>query len=108
VTEVSVAVDQAGDAAAETTARNIAARQGAEEFKAAGSELNGELACSAKVQGEVSKVAVNCTGTTKSGGAAVLSGTTNEIPGASVTSLDGQFVGTVDGRQVFTTQSLGG
>jgi len=104
---VSVAAAEAGDAAAELAARNIAAQQGADEFKKAGAELNGELTCTAKVQSGVSKVEVNCTGTTKTGGTAVLSGTTNEIPGASVTSLDGQFVGTVDGKQVFSTQSLG-
>ena len=42
------------------------------------------------------------------GGAAVLTGTTNELPGASVVSLNGQFTGTVDGATVFTTQRLGG
>jgi hypothetical protein len=108
VTDVSVAADQAGTAAAETVARNIATQQGEEQFKNSGNELNGPLTCTAKVQDGVSKIAVNCTGTTKTGGAAMLSGTTNEIPGASVTSLDGQFTGTVDGKQVFSTQTLGG
>jgi hypothetical protein len=108
VTDVSVAADQAGNAAAETVARNIAASQGADEFKKAGAELNGSLTCTAKVQDGVSKVDVNCTGTTKTSGAAVLTGTTDEIPGASVTSLRGQFVGTVDGKQMFSTQTLGG
>ena len=45
---------------------------------------------------------------TKAGGAATLTGSTNEIPGASVVSLDGQFTGAVDGTTVFTTQRLGG
>ena len=53
-------------------------------------------------------MAVNCTGTTKDGKAVKLSGTTSELPGASVTELEGSFTGTVDGQQVFTTQELGG
>ena len=41
-------------------------------------------------------------------GAAVLSGVTDELPGASVTQLSGQFLATVDGKEVFTTKRLGG
>ena len=51
---------------------------------------------------------IDCTGTTADGGAAALTGTTTEVPGASVTSLEGDFAGTVDGAEVFTTQTLGG
>ena len=42
------------------------------------------------------------------GEAAALTGTTAEIPGASVVELEGEFTGTVNGTQVFTTQRLGG
>jgi hypothetical protein len=104
-------VNAAGDAAnnaAEALARNIATQQGEEQFKNAGQELDGPLTCTAKVQDGVAKIDINCNGTTKGGGAAALTGTTNEVPGASVVALDGQFTGTVDGVAVFTTQRLGG
>ncbi|MEO7369455.1 MAG: hypothetical protein ABIZ69_01245, partial [Ilumatobacteraceae bacterium] len=110
-TAASDVVDVAGnvaDAAAETLARNIATQQGEEQFKNAGQELDGPLTCTAKIEDGVAKIDISCTGKTKGGGAAALTGTTSEIPGASVVSLDGQFTGTVDGASVFTTQRLGG
>ena len=107
-TAVGDAAGNATNAAAEAAVRNIATQQGEEQFKNAGQELDGPLACTSKVQDGAAKVDVNCTGTTKAGGAAILSGTTSELPGASVVELKGSFVGTVDGTQVFTTQSLGG
>jgi hypothetical protein len=106
--EVGNAVGDVSDAAAETLARNIATQQGEEQFKNAGQELDGPLACDAKVQDGVAKIDINCTGTTKAGGAATLTGATNELPGASVVSLNGQFTAMVDGVSVFTTQRLGG
>ena len=42
------------------------------------------------------------------GGFLLLGVHANEIPGASVVSLEGDFVGTVDGQEVFTTEDLGG
>ena len=107
-TDIANAAGDAANNAAEVLARNIATQQGEEQFKNAGQELDGPLTCHAKVEDGVAKVDINCTGTTKSGGAAVLTGTTNEVPGASVVSLDGNFTGTVDGASVFTTQRLGG
>jgi hypothetical protein len=107
-TDVANAAGDVANAAAESLARNIATQQGEEQFKNAGQELAGPLTCTAKVQSGVAKLDINCTGTTKGGGAAVLTGTTNELPGASVVSLNGQFTGTVDGTTVFTTQRLGG
>lgn len=110
-TAASDVANAAGDAAnnaAEVLARNIATQQGEEQFKNAGKELDGPLTCSAKIQDGVAKIDINCTGKTKDGGAATLTGTTNEIPGASVVSLDGQFTGAVDGTTVFDTQRLGG
>jgi hypothetical protein len=110
-TAASDVADAAGDVAnnaAEALARNIATQQGEEQFKNAGEELDGPLVCVAKVQDGVDRIDINCTGATKSGGAAALTGTTNEIPGASVVALDGQFTGTVDGASVFTTEHLGG
>ncbi len=106
--EIGNAAGQVTDAAAETLARNIATQQGEEQFKNAGQELDGPLACEAKIEDGVAKIDITCTGTTKAGGAATLTGATNELPGASVVSLNGLFTAMVDGTTVFTTQRLGG
>ena len=94
--------------AAEVLARNIATQQGEEQFNNAGHELDGPLTCEAAVADGVDEIDISCTGTTQDGGAAELTGHTNEIPGASVVTLDGEFTATVDGEEVFTTQRLGG
>ena len=107
-TDVANGVGNVADSAAETAARNIATQQGEEQFKNNQQELDGPLTCTAKVQSGVSKVDVNCIGTTKAGGAAMLTGVTDELPGASVTELSGEFSATVDGKEVFTTKRLGG
>lgn len=108
VTAVSSAAEEAGTDAAEAAARNIATQQGEEQFKDAGHELDGPLTCEATATEDASAVDIDCTGTTKDGGAATLTGTTSEMPGASVTMLEGQFSGAVDGTEVFSTQELGG
>jgi hypothetical protein len=107
-TQVNEALDEAGQDAAEAVARNVATQQGEEQFKNAGQELDGPLECEATVQDGLSKIDITCTGTTKAGGKAELKGTTNELPGESVNSLQGHFTGTVDGTEVFTTDDLGG
>lgn len=107
-TDIANAAGNAADNAAEALARNIATQQGEEQFKNAGQELDGPLTCTSKIENGVAKINIDCTGKTKAGGAATLTGSTNEIPGASVVSLDGQFTGAVDGTSVFTTQRLGG
>jgi len=108
VTEVGDALDDATKDAAEALARNIATQQGEEQFVNAGHTLDGPLTCEATISDSVASIDINCTGTTEDGGAATLTGTTNEIPGASVVSLNGEFTGTVDGAEVFSTQRLGG
>jgi predicted small lipoprotein YifL len=112
---VESAVSDVGDAAGEVTddaagvaARNIATQQGEEQFKNAGYELDGPLTCTAEVQQDASSIKIDCTGTAKVGGTAVLTGATDELPGASVVMLEGLFVGTVDGAEVFSTKKLGG
>ena len=107
-TAVGRAVSNATNDAAEVLARNIATQQGEEQFKNAGHPLAGPLTCTAKIADGVANIAINCTGTTQAGGAALLAGNTDEIPGSSVVALDGEFVGTVDGNVVFTTAHLGG
>lgn len=107
-TGVVNAAGNAANNAAEVIARNIATQQGEQQFKSAGQELAGPLTCMAKIHGGVANIDINCAGMTKAGGAAELTGTTNEVPGASVVALSGKFTGTVDGKTVFTTQRLGG
>lgn len=114
-TAVSNAVQDAKDAtggavndAAEMAVRNFAKQQGEEQFKNAGHELATDLTCEAKATTDAKHVDVNCTGQTKDGKAAVLTGQTSEFPGASITQLEGDFKGTVDGQEVFTTKKLGG
>lgn len=107
-TAVGSAVADAADNASEVLARNIATQQGEEQFKNAGQTLSGPLTCNAKIADGIANVAINCTGTTQAGGAALLVSNTDEIPGVSVVALDGTFIGTVDGKVVFTTAHLGG
>ena len=108
VTEVSQAVESGTQDAAEAAVRNIATQQGEEQFTNAGHALDGPLECETVTTDGVDSIEVSCTGTTEEGGAAELTGTTNEIPGASVSELEGEFTGTVDGEEVFSTQTLGG
>jgi hypothetical protein len=102
--------DDALDDVTELAVRNFAALQGSEQFKAAGYEIDDDgLSCTASVGvGGRTAVEVDCTGTTVDGGDAVLNGVTSEIPGASITELEGDWTATVDGEQVFATDELGG
>ena len=106
--DVKSGATEVGRDAAEAAARNIATEQGEEQFKNSGNELDGKLSCEASAAGGANAVAITCSGMTKTGKSAQLSGTTDEVPGASVTELDGNFVGMVDGQQVFETPKLGG
>lgn len=101
-------IEEAGTDAAEAAARNIATEQGEEQFKESGYELDGKLSCDASAASGAKAVNITCSGKTKDGAAAALEGATNEVPGASVTELEGNFVGTVGGQQVFQTSKLGG
>ncbi len=114
--DVESAVSDAQDAASnvldnatETAVRNIATQQGEEQFANAQNPLDDSgLTCEAKMADGVAHVTVSCTGATKDGKAATLTGETSEVPGASVTELEGKFSGAVDGTEVFTTDKLGG
>ncbi len=108
-TTVADAADEAALDAAEATARTIGAEQGAEEFADNDAELDGDLTCEATGgESDPDQIILMCTGTTMDGGEAELSGNTSELPGASATELEGDFTGTVDGDEVFTTDRLGG
>jgi len=110
-TAASEVEDAAGDAAsdvAELAVRNIATQQGEEQFADAGEPLDEDgLSCESTADG-LDAVDVNCTGTTEDGGTAEMTGSTSEMPGASVTELEGTFTGTVDGVEVFSATNLGG
>ena len=102
------AADEVGEDATESAARNLAADAGDEQFEAAGHSIDGELDCEARVvTDELKKVEIVCTGVTDAGGEAKLEGATNELPGKSFDELEGLFVGTVDGTEVFATDVLG-
>jgi hypothetical protein len=105
---VSTAVDEASNDAVETAARNIASAQGEDEFSAANIDIDGDLTCEANADDAAEAVDISCTGTSADGQALTLEGTTDEIPGASVTELEGSFVGTADGQEVFSVDTLGG
>ena len=108
VTAVGDAVGETADDAAEMLARNIATQQGEEQFTNAGHPLESDLECTATVTDGADEIVIDCTGIAADGKVASLTGTTDEIPGASVVSLSGSFVGTVDGQEVFATDQLGG
>lgn len=108
VTDVVDVVDEASEDAVEVAARNFASVQGEQEFDSAGYTIDGDLACEADATSDLTAVEISCTGTTDDGGDASLTGTTSEFPGVSIDELDGDFVGTVDGTEVFTTERLGG
>jgi hypothetical protein len=108
VSDVVDLTDEVARDAAELAARNLASSQGAEAFRAAGHPIDGDLSCSATIGGGLSEISIDCTGTTEDGGSAELSGSTSELPGASVVELEGMFTGTVDGEEVFSTENLGG
>jgi hypothetical protein len=105
--EAADAVEEGADEAAEALARNLAAQFGTEQFDDAGHPIDGGLDCTATVSDGVDTIDIECTGTTEDGGAAELTGTTEEIPGLSFTELNGTFTGTVDGTEVFTADQLG-
>ena len=109
VSEAENAIANVLDNATETAVRNIATQQGEEQFTNAQNPLDDNgLTCEATMADGVAGVSVSCTGTTQDGKAATLEGETSEVPGASITELEGNFVGSVDGTEVFTTQKLGG
>jgi hypothetical protein len=76
---------------------------------ACGDDDDDGLSCEATVaDGGLNAVEVSCTGSTEEGQDATMTGRTDEMPGASVTELEGQFTGTAGGDEVFAVQQLGG
>jgi hypothetical protein len=107
-TDIAGAADELSEDAIELAARNFASTQARQEFTAAGISLDGDLSCRADAANDLTAVEITCTGTTDDGLPVELTGTTAELPGLSFDELNGDFVGTVDGEEVFTTERLGG
>jgi hypothetical protein len=108
VSEAGQAVDDASADAAELAVRNLAAEQGEQQFADSGHPLDDDgLTCEATASDGLDSVDVNCTGTTEAGEDATLTGSTDELPGQSITEVDGTFSGTVGGSEVFSTDKLG-
>jgi hypothetical protein len=106
--EVAGAIEEAGEDVVELAVRNLASVHGEAEFADAGHPvIEGGLACMADATEDLTAVEVDCTGQTEAGGVASLSGTTTELPGQSLTELEGDFVGMVDDEEVFRTDALG-
>lgn len=108
ITDAVEVVDDASENAVELAARLFASEQASQEFAAVGYPIDGDLTCVADATSDLTAVDISCSGTTAEGEQAEMTGTTSEVPGASFTELDGDFVGTVDGAEVFTTERLGG
>lgn len=102
------AIDDATADAVEAAARNLASAQGEDEFSSNGVEVEGDLECEATSNDDKSAVDVECTGTSTDGQELTLEGTTSEMPGASLTELEGSFTGSADGTEVFSVDTLGG
>jgi len=87
----------------EVLVRTATSVQGQAALSRAGAEVASPLSCtSSQVDGGVS---VSCTGTTVDGKAVQLTGTATSLPGGN--AVKGNFVATVDGQQVLTSDCLG-
>lgn len=104
---VADAIEELGEDTVELAARNLASTNAEEEFSDAGYPIDGGLTCTADATDDLTAVELDCTGTTADGAAASMIGTTTELPGGSVTELEGEFVGFVDDAEVFRTDALG-
>ena len=90
-------------AISEALVRNVVSVGAAKEFKDDGYPIRDNLTCTAKASStDQTQVGVVCTGTTTTGQTVGLAGTTNNDRGDQ-----GNFVGTVNGKQVFQKACLG-
>ena len=87
----------------EVLVRTASVVQGQNELAKVGAQLTGMLSCSTSQVD--AGVTVACTGTTVDGKSVEVSGTATSLPGGN--AVQGDFVGSVDGKQVFTSDCLG-
>jgi hypothetical protein len=95
------------DDAAEVAARNVAAEAGREEFENAGIDVLGDLNCVATSEGGAQDLTVRCTGTATNDRQLLLEGTVSTNQGDIGDAVRGSFVGTVDGKEVFSERCFG-
>lgn len=105
--DVAEAIEEVGEDAVELAVRNLARMQAQDEFADAGHPIDGELSCTADASEALDAVEIGCVGETEAGQSASMTGTTTELPGESLTELEGEFVGLVDDQEVFRTDALG-
>lgn len=104
---VADAIEEFGEDSVELAARNLASIHGTDEFADTGYSIDGDLECTADATEDLTAVDISCGGATEDGSVAALTGTTTELPGASLTELEGTFVGLIAGDEVFRTDALG-
>ena len=87
----------------EVLVRTAAANFGQQELAKAGAQVSGPLSCSTTRQD--GGVDISCSGTTVDGRPVAVTGTATALPGGK--TLEGSFVGTASGQQVFSLKCLG-
>ena len=95
------------DDTVELAARNLAAQAGEQEFQKAGLDVEGTLDCTATSQGGAEEVEVRCTGTSADGKELLLEGTLLTQEGDVSDVARGEFVGTADGKEIFSESCVG-
>ena len=87
----------------ETLVRTAASTQGQSELAKGGVEVSGPLSCQTTPDGD--QIDVSCSGTALDGRQVTVTGTATSLPGG--TSVQGTFVGSAAGVQVFALDCLG-
>lgn len=87
----------------ETLVGAAASTQGQAELADVGVEVSGPLSCKTTPDGD--QITVACTGTALDGRPVTVAGTATSLPGG--TTVQGNFVGTAGGTQVFAVDCLG-
>jgi hypothetical protein len=91
------------DQMTETLVNTAASTQGQSELAGVGVEVSGPLSCQTTPNGDTFDVA--CSGTALDGRPVTVTGNATSLPGGS--SVQGSFVGTAGGAQVFALECLG-
>ncbi len=95
------------DDTVEAAARQIASQGGTEAFENEGIQVSGDLDCTATSEGGAAEVSVTCTGTGSEGEELAIDGSFQVDAGEIGDSARGSFVGTADGKEVFSENCFG-
>jgi hypothetical protein len=87
----------------EVLVRTAVSVQGQAALSGKGAQVSGPLSCTSERSD--SGVEVNCAGRTVDGRAVAVTGTATSLSGGN--AVKGEFVGALEGQQVFTSQCLG-